>query len=306
MSNLDKNKNPKAIVIAGPTGVGKTKISIELAKRLEAEIISADSAQVYKELNIGTAKITEQEKKGVKHHLLDVIEPIEKYSVGNFERKVNDILNKNEDKNFLLVGGTGLYINSITEGLSVLPEANLRIRESLSKQSSEFLYDLLVKHDEEAALNIHKSNRVRLERALEVYLLTGEKFSVLSKKNIKDNNFSFLKIALERNREHLYERINKRVEIMFDEGLIEEVKKLYKIYGEKLYKLNIIGYTEVIDYLNGLADLEKTKYEIKKNTRHYAKRQFTWFKADKKYKWYNLDEEKEENIIENIVELFKS
>ena len=164
----------------------------------------------------------------------------------------------------------------------------------------------LVKHDEEAALNIHKSNRVRLERALEVYLLTGEKFSVLSKKNIKNNNFSFLKIALERNREHLYERINKRVEIMFDEGLIEEIKKLYKIYGEKLYKLNIIGYTEVIDYLNGLADLEKTKYEIKKNTRHYAKRQFTWFKADKKYKWYNLDEEKEENIIENIVELFKS
>lgn len=307
MNNIakDKKNSPKAIVIGGPTGVGKTKISIELAKRLNAEIISVDSAQVYKNLNIGTAKIREEEKDGVKHHLIDIVEPVEKYSVGNFEKEVCRILNENEDKNFLIVGGTGLYINSVTEGLAVLPEGNPRIRESLAKQSSENIYDLLKSHDEEAAESIHISNRVRLERALEVYLLTGEKFSVLSKKNVKNNNFSFLKIALERDREHLYERINKRVDIMFDEGLVEEVEALYKKYGEALYKLNVIGYTEIINYLKGNIDLERAKHEIKQNSRRYAKRQFTWFKADKKYKWFNLDQEKEENIVEEIIELFK-
>lgn len=296
----------RGIVIAGPTGVGKTKISIELAKLLKADIISADSAQIYKGLNIGTAKISEYEKENINHHLIDIVEPISKYSVGNFEREVNEILNKNETKNFLLVGGTGLYINSITDGLAILPESNQRIRESLAKQNSEVLYDLLAKHDEEAAKSIHISNRRRLERALEVYLLTGEKFSVLSKKNIKNNNFTFLKIALERDREYLYERINKRVDIMFEQGLEEEVKNLYKIYGENLYKLNIIGYTEIIDYLNGKIDLERAKYEIKRNSRHYAKRQFTWFKADKNYSWINLDKISEDEAIYQILNLYKN
>nr|WP_026339028.1 tRNA (adenosine(37)-N6)-dimethylallyltransferase MiaA [Fusobacterium russii] len=295
----------KAIVIAGPTGVGKTKISIELAKRLDADIISADSAQVYKGLDIGTAKITEQEKEGIKHHLIDIVEPNFKYSVGSFEREVNKILNSNKNKNFLIVGGTGLYISSITEGLSELPEADERIRASMAKKDSQFLYDLLLKHDEEAAKTIHISNRQRLERALEVYLLTGEKFSVLSKKNVKNNKFSFLKIALERDREHLYERINRRVDLMFEQGLEAEVQNLYNIYGDKLYSLNIIGYRELISYIKGEMDLEKAKYEIKKNSRHYAKRQFTWFRADKDYKWINLDKISEEAAIYKIIDFYK-
>ena len=294
----------RAIVIAGPTGVGKTKISIDLASELNAEIISSDSAQVYKGLNIGTAKITEKEMQGIKHHLIDIVEPISKYSVGNFEKDVNKILNQNPEKNFLLVGGKGLYINSVTNGLSILPEADKKTREYLSTLDNQALLELALKYDEEATKEIHPNNRVRLERVVEVFLLTGQKFSKLSKKNIKNNNFKFLKIALERNREELYDRINKRVDIMFEEGLVEEVKNLYKIYGEKLYNLNIIGYNELIDYFNGLSSLEEASYKIKLNSRHYAKRQFTWFKADKEYVWFNLSEVSEEEVVKRGHTLF--
>ena len=294
----------KAIVIAGPTGVGKTKISIDLANELNAEIISSDSAQVYKGLNIGTAKITDKEMQGIKHHLIDIVEPISKYSVGNFEKDVNKILNQNPEKNFLLVGGTGLYINSVTKGLSILPEADKKTRKYLSTLDNQTLFELALKYDKEATKEIHPNNRVRLERVVEVFLLTGQKFSELFKKNIKNNNFKFLKIALERDRENLYDRINKRVDIMFNQGLVDEVKNLYKIYGEKLYKLNIIGYNEIIDYINGKISLDETSYRIKLNSRHYAKRQFTWFKADKEYQWFNLDRISEQEIVKSIYKMF--
>ena len=294
----------RAIVIAGPTGVGKTKISIDLASELNAEIISSDSAQIYKGLNIGTAKITDKEMQGIKHHLIDIVEPISKYSVGNFEKDVNKILNQNPEKNFLLVGGTGLYINSVTNGLSILPEADKNTREYLSTLDNQTLFELALKYDKEATKEIHPNNRVRLERVVEVFLLTGQKFSELLKKNIKNNNFKFLKIALERDRENLYDRINKRVDIMFEQGLVDEVKNLYKIYGEKLYKLNIIGYNEIIDYINGKISLDEASYRIKLNSRHYAKRQFTWFKADKEYQWFNLDRISEQEIVKSIYKMF--
>ena len=294
----------RAIVIAGPTGVGKTKISIDLASELNAEIISSDSAQIYKGLNIGTAKITDKEMQGIKHHLIDIVEPISKYSVGNFEKDVNKILNQNPEKNFLLVGGTGLYINSVTKGLSILPEADKKTREYLSTLDNQTLFELALKYDKEATKEIHPNNRVRLERVVEVFLLTGQKFSELFKKNIKNNNFKFLKIALERDRENLYDRINKRVDIMFNQGLVDEVKNLYKIYGEKLYKLNIIGYNEIIDYINGVISLDEANYKIKLNSRHYAKRQFTWFKAAKEYQWFNLDRISEQEIVKSIYKMF--
>ena len=293
-----------AIVIAGPTGVGKTKISIDLASELNAEIISSDSAQVYRGLNIGTAKITEEEMQGIKHHLIDIVEPMSKYSVGNFEKDVNKILNQNPEKNFLLVGGTGLYLNSVTNGLSILPEADKKTRDYLSTLDNQTLLELAFKYDEEATKEIHPNNRVRLERVVEVFLLTEQKFSELSKKNIKNNNFKFLKIALERDRENLYDRINKRVDIMFAQGLVDEVKNLYEIYGEKLYKLNIIGYNEIIDYINGIISLDEANYRIKLNSRHYAKRQFTWFKADNEYQWFNLDRISEQEIVKSIYTMF--
>ena len=294
----------RAIVIAGPTGVGKTKISIDLASELNAEIISSDSAQVYKGLNIGTAKITDKEMQGIKHHLIDIVEPISKYSVGNFEKDVNKILNQNPEKNFLLVGGTGLYINSVTKGLSILPEADKKTREYLSTLDNQTLFELALKYDKEATKEIHPNNRVRLERVVEVFLLTGQKFSELSKKNIKNNKFKFLKIVLERDRENLYDRINKRVDIMFEQGLVNEVKNLYKIYSEKLYKLNIIGYNEIIDCINGKISLDEARYRIKLNSRHYAKRQFTWLKADKEYQWFNLDRISEQEIVKTIYTMF--
>lgn len=293
----------KGLVIAGPTGVGKTDLSIKLAKLLDADIISADSAQIYKGMNIGTAKITAEDMEGVKHYMLDVVEPIKKYSVGDYQTAVDNILNEKEkeNKNIILTGGTGLYIGSITEGLSDLPAGDPVLREELLKLDSEELYKKLMELDPQAAQDIHINNRRRVERAVEVCLLTGDKFSVLSKKNIKNNNYNFFKVALERDREYLYERINLRVDIMLEKGLEQEVRDLYEKYGENLRKINIIGYTELIEYFNGKVTYEEAVENIKRNSRRYAKRQFTWFKNDPTYVWFDLDKLSEEEIINSIM-----
>lgn len=293
----------KGLVIAGPTGVGKTDLSIKLAKLLNADIISADSAQIYKGMDIGTAKITAEEMQGVKHYMLDVVEPIKKYSVGDYQTAVDNILNEKEreNKNIILTGGTGLYIGSITEGLSDLPAGDPVLREELLKLDSEGLYKKLMELDPQAAEDIHINNRRRVERAVEVCLLTGDKFSVLSKKNIKNNNYNFLKVALERDREYLYERINLRVDIMLEKGLEQEVRALYEKYGENLRKINIIGYTELIEYFNEQVSYEEAVENIKRNSRRYAKRQFTWFKNDPTYVWFDLDKLSEEEIINSII-----
>lgn len=297
----------KGIVIAGATGVGKTALSIKLAQKLDAVIISSDSAQVYKEMDIGTAKITKNEMKGIKHYMLDVLEPTRKYSVGDYEKQVNDILNflSKSDKNIILTGGTGLYINAITEGLSKLPGADEKLREEFMKKTPEELFLKLKELDPQAAKNIHPNNKKRIERALEVCLITGGKFSELSKKNIKNNNYDFLKIALERDRDHLYNRINLRVDMMIKDGLFEEVKKLYFKYGDILKNINIIGYSEFIEFIKGEITYDEAIYNIKKNSRHYAKRQFTWFKNDNTYIWYNLDKMSEDEIIEDIMTKLK-
>lgn len=293
----------KGLVIAGPTGVGKTDLSIKLAKLLNADIISADSAQIYKGMDIGTAKITTEEMQAVKHYMLDVVEPIKKYSVGDYQTAVDNILNEKEreNKNIILTGGTGLYIGSITEGLSDLPAGDPVLREELLKLDSEELYKKLMELDPQAAEDIHINNRRRVERAVEVCMLTGDKFSVLSKKNIKNNNYNFLKVALERDREYLYERINLRVDIMLEKGLEQEVRALYEKYGENLRKINIIGYTELIEYFNGQVSYEEAVENIKRNSRRYAKRQFTWFKNDPTYVWFDLDKLSEEEIINSII-----
>lgn len=296
----------KGIVIAGPTGVGKTELSIKLAKALNAEIISADSAQVYEGMNIGTAKITADEMQDIPHHMIDIIEPIKKYSVGDYQRKVDNMLNANEDKSILLVGGTGLYIDSVVRGLSALPESDPLIREKLMDEDGDKLFEILKEIDPESAMSIHPNNKRRVERAVEVFYQTGEKFSTLSKKNIKGNNFKFLKIALKRDRAHLYERINLRVDIMIENGLLEEVKYLYEKYGDVLKKINIIGYSELISYINGELTLEEARELIKKNSRNYAKRQFTWFKNDHEYIWYDLDKMTQDEIFLNILHRFNT
>ena len=299
------------IIIGGPTGVGKTSLSIKLAKILDAVIINCDSMQIYKHMDIGTAKITEKEKEGVEHYMFDIVEPIDRYNVGDYYRNVNSLLKKFEkdNRNVILVGGTGLYINSIVRGLSKLPEADLSIRNSLEKLSTEELYEKLKELDEEAAKEIHPNNRVRVERAVEVCLLTGNKFSKLNKLNIKDNNYNFIQIALERDRKILYDRIDYRVELMIENGLVEEAKDIYEKYNSEKNKIKAIGYKELFDYFDGLISVDEAIEIIKKESRHYAKRQFTWFKGDADYKWFDLGQITEDEIIKkilNFLNIFKS
>lgn len=299
----------KGIVLAGPTGVGKTDLSLKLAKILDADIISCDSAQVYKEMNIGTAKIKESEMNGIKHYMLDVLEPIEKYSVGEYQRAVDKILaqKEKEGRAVILTGGTGLYINSVVNGLSSLPESDPKLRDELMALSADELYEKLLELDPEAAEKIHKNNKKRVERAVEVCLMTGKKFSVLSKENVKNNNYDFLKVCLTRDREILYKRIDKRVDIMMNEGLLDEVTALYKKYGgEILKKINIIGYTQLIDYLEGKISLETAVEFIKRDSRHYAKRQMTWFNNDSGYLWFDLEKQSENEILKTIIEQYKA
>ena len=299
----------KGIVLAGPTGVGKTDLSLKLAKILDADIISCDSAQVYKEMNIGTAKIKESEMNGIKHYMLDVLEPREKYSVGEYQRAVDKILaqKEKEGRAVILTGGTGLYINSVVNGLSSLPESNPKLRDELMALSVDELYEKLLELDPEAAEKIHKNNKKRVERAVEVCLITGKKFSVLSKENVKNNNYDFLKVCLTRDREILYKRIDKRVDIMMNEGLLDEVTALYKKYGgEILRKINIIGYTQLIDYLEGKISLETAVEFIKRDSRHYAKRQMTWFNNDSGYLWFDLEKQSENEILKTIIEQYKA
>ena len=297
------NKKLKGIIISGATGVGKTDLSIKLAKRLNADIISADASQVYKFLDIGTAKVTEDEMQGIKHYMIDVVEPDEDYSVGDFEVEVNKILHEKEDnaENIILVGGTGLYIRAITDGFSDLPTKDEKIRKDLEKKSLEELQEILTALDLQAYNEIDLNNKLRLVRAIEVCKITGGKFSELRVKNIKKNNYNFLKVFLTRNREELYERINKRVDIMIQKGLVEEAKKVYNNYEDSLYKISAIGYKELFNYFDGKVSLEEAIEDIKRESRRYAKRQMTWFRKEKDYLIYNLSEISEKEIIEDIL-----
>ena len=293
-------------MIAGATGVGKTDLSIKIAKKIDAEIISADASQIYKELNIGTAKITDEEMQGVKHYMIDVVDPGEDYSAGDFERDVNNILNKNSQKsenrkNIIITGGTGLYIRSITNGFAKLPSKDEKIRKDLEDKNLDELQEILKKLDKESYEEIDLSNKLRLVRAIEVCILTGGKFSELRTKNIKNNDYDFLKIFLTRNRDELYDRINRRVEIMIAKGLVGEAKKVYNKYTEKLHKISSIGYKELFMHFDGKITLDEAIEEIKKESRRYAKRQMTWFRKEKDYIICNLSEMSENEVLDEIL-----
>ena len=291
-------------MIAGATGVGKTDLSIRLAKKIDAEIISADASQIYKELDIGTAKITDEEMQGVKHYMIDVASPGEDYSVGDFERDVNNILNENScknGKNIIIAGGTGLYIRSITDGFAKLPSKDEKIRKKLESKSLDELQETLKKLDEKSYEEIDLSNKLRMVRAIEVCLLTGGKFSELRTRNVKNNDYDFLKIFLTRNRDELYDRINRRVEIMIAKGLVGEAKKVYNKYTERLHKISSIGYKELFMHFDGKITLDEAVEEIKKESRRYAKRQMTWFRKEKDYIICNLSEMSENEALDEIL-----
>ena len=288
----------KGIVISGPTGVGKTDISIILAKKIHSDIISADSTQIYREMDIGTAKVTTEEMDGIKHYMLDIINPDEDYSVGDFEKEANRILKEKEKngENIIIAGGTGLYIRALTDGFSDLPSKDEELRKELEKKTVEELCEKLEKIDIKAYNDIDRNNKVRLVRALEVCMLTE-----IKTENLKNNSYNFLKIFLTRNREEMYERINKRVDIMMNKGLPDEVRKIYDKYNKNRHKITAIGYKELFDYFDGIISLEKATEEIKKESRRYAKRQMTWFRKEKGYITYNLSEKSQEKTIEEIL-----
>ncbi len=300
------------VIIAGPTAVGKTDISIEVAKKLEGEIISADSMQIYKYLNIGSAKPTEEEMQEIPHYLIDEIDPRAEFSVSEYKNLSKEYIEKVISRNKLpiIAGGTGLYVNSLLYDMDFSnASSDKEIRERLTseyeKYGSEYLHNKLKDVDSEAAERIHPNNVQRVIRALEIFYSTGETTRDFSKDLTENQDYNFILIGLNRDRQLLYERINKRVDIMFDEGLLEEVQDLVNM-GLRVEDISMkgIGYKEVIGYLNGAYDLGYAKELIQKNTRRYAKRQLTWFKRYEKMKWFNLDNDREKNIF-NIIEFIE-
>lgn len=300
------------VIIAGPTAVGKTDISIAIAKKLEGEIISADSMQIYKYLNIGSAKPTEEEMQEIPHYLIDEIDPRSEFSVSEYKNMAKGYIEKVISRNKLpiIAGGTGLYVNSLLYNMDFSnTSSDKEVREKLTneyeKYGSEYLHNKLKDVDSEASERIHPNNVKRVIRALEIFYSTGETAKDFSKDLIENQDYNFILIGLNRDRQLLYERINMRVDIMFDQGLLGEVQNLVNM-GLRVEDISMkgIGYKEVIGYLNDEYDLNYAKELIKKNTRRYAKRQLTWFKRYEKMEWFNLDNEKEKNIF-NIIEFIE-
>lgn len=286
------------IIIAGPTASGKTDIAIKLAKKINGEIISADSMQVYKFMNIGTAKPTTKEMDNIKHHLIDVLYPDEDFSIAKFQEMAKLCLNQIYDlgKVPILCGGTGFYINSIIKDNAFdIVDKDESLRDELTNIALEkgnvYLHEMLKNIDIESYQNIHYNNVKRVVRAIEFYKITGEKLSVHNKteKN-REKKYNDTFIILTRNRESLYDRINKRVDKMIEQGFILEVESLLnKGYSKNLLSMQAIGYKEIANYLNGEISLEDAIDTIKQTTRHYAKRQLTWFKHQADGTWIDLD-----------------
>ena len=291
-------------VIGGPTASGKSKLAVELAKKVNGEIISADSMQIYKEMNIGTAKVNKEEMQGVQHYLVDFVSPDERYSVSNFkkdaEKAIEEILEKG--KTPIVVGGTGLYIDSLIYGIEFQnEEVDLEYREKLNKiadeKGLESLYKKAQEIDPEAMKKISINDRKRIIRVLEIYHKTGKtktEQELQSRKN--EVKYEYKVFAITMDREKLYERIEKRVDLMIEQGLIEEVKQILEKYHTFPTAMQGLGYKEVVEYLEGFCTKEEMIEKIKKETRHYAKRQLTWFRKNKEIIWLDGEKSTDENV----------
>ncbi|MDX1543814.1 MAG: tRNA (adenosine(37)-N6)-dimethylallyltransferase MiaA [Christiangramia sp.] len=285
------------INIIGPTAIGKTSLAIAVAHHFNTEIISADSRQFFKEMKIGTAVPDAEELEAAPHHFIQHISIEDKYSVGDYEReaihKLNELFTKH--KAVVMVGGSGLYIKAVTEGLDDFPEVDPGIRENLNRHLEvdgiDWLQQKLFILDPEHYKNIDVQNPHRLIRALEICIGTGKSYSSFLDKEKPGRNFKSISIGLTGDRELIYDRINKRVDLMIENGLVDEAKGLYP--NRDLNALNTVGYKELFQYLDGETDLETAISEIKKNTRRFAKRQLTWFRKDPEIKWFEFDENRE-------------
>jgi tRNA dimethylallyltransferase len=289
----------KLVILTGPTAVGKTHLSIQLAKKINGEIISADSIQVYKGMDIGSAKITKEETDGIPHHLIDILEPKEEFNVHIFKKlatkAINDISSRGKIP--IIVGGTGFYIQAVLYDINFDDtETDYEYREYLEQLAKDkgnaFLHNMLKEVDPESAAAIHCNNLKRVIRALEYYKQTGKKISEHNEKERENKSpYNFAYFVLNDKRDKLYNRINQRVDIMFDNGLLKEMETLIaKGYTRDLVSMQGIGYKELFNYFDGKTSLDETKELIKKNTRHFAKRQLTWFRREKDVTMLNIDE----------------
>lgn len=296
-------KKHKILAIVGPSASGKSSLSVKLAKKLNGEIISADSRLIYKELDIATAKPTFDEMSGVKHHLIDIKEPIEDYSVSDFlddaKKTIEKIVSLGQIP--IVAGGTGLYFRILLENYDLPRVApNQELREELEKKSSENLYQMLLELDSKIAEKIHSNNRVKIIRAIEVCKSLNIPMSEAQGK--KEPEYEVLWIGLtSSDRQFLYDRIDLRVEQMINNGLIEEAKRLFDKYSDLAILKNTIGYQELESYFSNLSSLEEAVEKIKQNTRRYAKRQLSWFRSNKNINWFNIDEQNEE-VISQLIE----
>jgi tRNA dimethylallyltransferase len=296
----------QVLVILGPTCVGKTQASLKLADIINGEIVSFDSKQIYRFMDIGTAKPTRKERERIPHHLIDLISPDEKFTAADYGKKAREIIGEIvERKRYpIAVGGSGLYLRALIEGFFEGPKANGKIRERLEREAQRFgephLFNRLKEVDPEAAERIHPNDLVRIIRALEVYELTGKPISIWQREGKYDPfPMSFIKIGFNLSREKLYRRIDQRVDEMMSRGLLDEVKRLNEMgFTLRLKALKTVGYQELFACLDGQLNLFEAVEKIKQNTRNYAKRQLTWFKKDKEIKWLDADED---NLMEEIL-----
>ena len=303
------------VVLTGPTAVGKTELSIQLAQKLDGEIISADSMQIYQKMDIGTAKIRKEEMDGIPHHLIDVLDPSEEFNVARFQEMAKDALAGiyRRGRIPLIVGGTGFYIQGLLYDIDFTKEEqDFRYRENLQKKAKEegaqAIHKMLQAVDPASAQKIHPNNIKRVIRALEFYHLNGRKISEHNEQESrKESPYRFAYFVLNQNRTTLYERINHRVDLMLEAGLVEEVRRLKEAgYGKNIVSMQGIGYKEVLDYLDGKMTLEETADQIKKDTRHFAKRQLTWFGREKEVIMIDKDKyETEEEILEHMLGILK-
>ncbi|MBO5141705.1 MAG: tRNA (adenosine(37)-N6)-dimethylallyltransferase MiaA [Clostridia bacterium] len=296
---------PKVIVIVGPTASGKTALSIELAKKLNGEIISADSMQIYKKMSIGTAKPTLEEMQGITHHMIDIIEPNEDYNVAMYKKmaedKIEEILSKGKQP--IIAGGTGLYVDTLVNGIEFFDiENDFEYRTFLEKETEkngvDWLFEKLQNVDPEAAKSIEKNNVRRVIRALEIYKVTGKTKTQLDIESRKGSKYDYIILGMLWNREELYERINLRVDIMLKNGLVEEVKSLLENDGFSKTALQGLGYKEVVQYLENKIPYEEMIEKIKMETRRYAKRQMTWFNRNKNIIWLDA---KNKNLVDEAL-----
>lgn len=287
------------VVLAGPTAVGKSELSIELAKRIGGAVISADSIQVYKYMDIGSAKIKKEEMQGVAHYLVDEFLPDEEFHVVKFQQYAKKYMEEIYQKGQIpiLVGGTGFYIQAILKDIDFTEqECDLAYREELERlakeKGAEYLHEILRDVDEKSAEEIHANNVKRVIRALEFYHLSGEKISEHNEKEKKKQSpYNFAYFVLNDEREKIYEKIDHRVDIMLEEGLVDEVKRLKEMgYGKELVSMQGLGYKEILNYLDGEISYDEAVYILKRDTRHFAKRQLTWFKRESDVIWLNKNE----------------